>query len=127
MSGSAVFLKSFFRQLIEVVEQLDSMFPDDPDFKVFSTFLSILQKTNPGSVISTFREHVVLKYEEHIVKRNEDFILEHVPVEYGGDIMDIVSKLKTYWKVLSPTSKNSLWQYMHVLTQLCKRYYEVHV
>jgi len=122
-AASTVYLKTFFRQLIEVVDQLETMFPDDPDFKVFSTFLGLLQKTNPGSVISTFREHVVDKYEEHIASRNEDFILTHVPVEYGGDIMDIVSKLKLYWKVLSPASKDSLWQYMHVLTQLCKRYY----
>jgi hypothetical protein len=123
MSG-AMYMKTFFKQLIEVIGQLETMFPEDPDFKVFQTFLGLLQRTNPLSVMSTFHEHVVLKYGTHIANRDEEFILNHTPVEYGNDIMDIVSKFKTYWKVLSPASRDSLWQYMHVLTQLCKRYYE---
>jgi hypothetical protein len=125
MSGpAAMYMKSFFKQLMEVVGQMEGMFPDDPDFKIFHTFLGLLQRTNPLSVLSTFREHVVLKYEEKIEARDEEFILGHTPVEYGNDIMDIVGKMKTYWKVLSVPSKDSLWQYLHVLTQLCKRYYE---
>jgi hypothetical protein len=123
MSG-AVYMKSFFKQLNEVVGQLEGMFPDDPDFKTFQTFLALLQRTNPLSVLSGFHEHVVLKYEAQITSRDEEFILAHTAVEYGNDNMDIVSKLKTYWSVLSTNSKNSLWQYLHVLVQLCKRYYE---
>ena len=123
MSG-AMYMKTFFKQIMEVVGQMEEMFPDDPDFKVFQTFLGLLQRTNPLAVLSTFREHVVLKYETQIVNRDEEFILGHTPVEYGNDIMDIIGKMKTYWKVLSDPSKDSLWQYLHVLTQLCKRYYE---
>jgi len=123
MSG-AVYMKTFFKQIMEVVGQMEEMFPDDPDFKVFNTFLGLLQRTNPLAVISTFHEHVVLKYEAQITTRDEEFILGHTPVEYGNDIMDIIGKMKTYWKVLSESSKDSLWQYLHVLAQLCKRYYE---
>ena len=41
-----------------------------------------------------------------------------------NDLLDIISKFKTYWTILSTGSKDSLWQYLHVLTQLCKKYYE---
>jgi hypothetical protein len=125
MSGSkTTYLKTFLRQMTEVVNQLESMFPEDPDFKTFSVFLGVLQYTNPATVISTFQEHVVLKYEAQITGRDEKFILSHMPVEYGNDLLDIISKFKTYWTILSTGSKDSLWQYLHVLTQLCKKYYE---
>ena len=116
-------MRTFFKQLVEFVGQLENMFPDDPDFAVFQTFLGVVQRTNPQMVLATIREHVVTKYEAQIASRDEEFILNYNSSEYDSDVMNIVSKLRTYWKTLSEPSKNAMWQYLHVLTQLCKRYY----
>jgi len=116
-------MRTFFKQLTEFVVQLEEMFPDDPDFAVFQTFLGFVQRTNPQMILSTIRDHVVTKYEAQILNRNEEFILSYDAKEYDGEVMNIVSKLRTYWKTLSEPSKNAMWQYLHVLTQLCKRYY----
>jgi len=120
--SSATYLKSFFHQLTEVVGELADMFPDDPDFKVFQTYISLLQRTNPTMVIDTFHEHVGLKFENEINAKNEDFVLNYQAAEYGSDGMDIVAKIKSYWSVLSPDSRAAIWQYIYILKELAKKY-----
>ena len=121
--SAVTYMRTFFKQLTEFVSQLEEMFPDDPDFAVFQTFLGLVQRTNPQLILGTIQEHVVNKYEAQIASRDEAFILTYDSKEYDGDVMNIVSKLRTYWKTLTEPSKNAMWQYLHVLTQLCKRYY----
>jgi hypothetical protein len=120
--SASTYLKSFFHQLTEVVGELAEMFPDDQDFKVFQTYVSMLQRTNPGMVIDTFHEHVSMKFESEINTKNDDFFLNYNATEYGSDGMDIVSKIKTYWTILSPESKSAIWQYIFILKELSKRY-----
>lgn len=120
--SASTYLKSFFHQLTEVVGELAEMFPDDQDFKVFQTYVSMLQRTNPGMVIDTFHEHVSMKFENEINSKNDDFFLNYNATEYGSDGMDIVSKIKTYWTILSPDSKSAIWQYIFILKELSKRY-----
>ena len=116
--SSSTYLKSFFHQLTEVVGELADMFPDDPDFRVFQTYISLLQRTNPTMVIDTFHEHVGLKFENEINAKNEDFVLNYQAAEYGSDGMDIVAKIKSYWSVLSPDSREAIWQYIYILKEL---------
>jgi hypothetical protein len=120
--SSSTYLKSFFHQLTEVVGELADMFPDDPDFKVFQTYISLLQRTNPTMVIDTFHEHVGVKFENEINAKNEDFVLNYQAAEYGSDGMDIVAKIKSYWSVLSPESRVAIWQYIYILKELAKKY-----
>jgi len=120
--SSSTYLKSFFHQLTEVVGELADMFPDDPDFKVFQTYISLLQRTNPTMVIDTFHEHVGLKFENEINAKNEDFVLNYQAAEYGSDGMDIVAKIKSYWSVLSPATREAIWQYIYILKELAKKY-----
>lgn len=121
--SAPVLLKTFFHQFTEVVDQLIGMFPDDHNFKMFKTFLGMLQKTNPTLVISTFHEHVTTKYETQINSRDEEFLVSYTPAEYGSDVADIISSLRPHWTTLSSTSKDALWQYIFILKELTKKYY----
>jgi hypothetical protein len=120
--SASTYLKSFFHQLSEVVGELTEMFPEDQDFKVFQTYVAMLQRTNPGMVVDTFHEHVAMKFETEIDAKNDDFFINYNAAEYGSDGMDIVSKIKTYWSVLSPETKTAIWQYIYILKELSKRY-----
>jgi len=120
--SATVYLKSFFHQLSDVVGELADMFPDDPDFGVFKTYISLLQRSNPTMVVDTFHEYVGLKYETEINAKNEDFVLNYTTTEYGNEGMDIVSKIKSYWSVLSPDTKSAIWQYIYILKELAKKY-----
>jgi hypothetical protein len=120
--SASTYLKSFFHQLSEVVGELTEMFPEDQDFKVFQTYVALLQRTNPGMVVDTFHEHVAMKFETEIDAKNDDFFINYNATEYGSDGMDIVSKIKTYWSVLSPETKTAIWHYIYILKELSKRY-----
>ena len=120
--SSTIYLKSFFHQLSDVVGELADMFPDDPDFGVFKTYISLLQRTNPTMVIDTFYEHVAMKFEDQINAKNDEFVLNYAAAEYGSEGMDIVAKIKSYWSVLSPDSKTAIWQYIYILKELAKKY-----
>jgi hypothetical protein len=115
--------KIFFQQFQSVIAHLQEMFPDDADFPTFATFLGLLQKTNPSIVVKTFYENVNVKYGDKIDARDEKFIMGYEGGEYGNDMMDIVSKLKGYWSVISPETKTSIWMYMLVLKELAKKIY----
>ena len=118
---ASTYLKSFFHQLSEVVGELAEMFPEDQDFKVFQTYIGMLQRTNPSMVVDSFHEYVTLKYEDKINTRDESFFLTYVAAEYT-DTPDIVSKIKSCWGVLSDPSKQAIWQYIYILKELSKRY-----
>ncbi|NBR60672.1 hypothetical protein EB118_02815 [bacterium] len=121
--SQAIILKTFFHQLVEVVDQLVEMFPGDQNFKIFKTFLTMLQRSNPTLVISTFYEHVTKKYEKQIDARDEEFLTSYEPAEYGSDVTDILASVRPHWKSLSQESKGSLWQYIYILKELSKKYY----
>jgi len=120
--SSTVYLKSFFHQLSDVVGELADMFPDDPDFGMFRTYIALLQRTNPTMVIDTFHEHVALKFEDQINAKNDEFLLAYSATEYGNEGMDIVAKIKSYWSVLSADTKTAIWQYLYILKELAKKY-----
>lgn len=122
--SSPILLKTFFHQFGEVVNQLIEMFPNDQNFKMFKTFLAMLQRTNPTLVISTFYEHVSTKYENQINSRDEEFLISYTPAEYGSDVTDVISSLRPHWQSLSDASKDALWQYIYILKEISKRYYE---
>jgi hypothetical protein len=122
--SSATLLKTFFHQFNEVVDQLVDMFPADQNFKIFKTFLGMLSRTNPTLVISTFHEHVAMKYESQINLRDEKFLVSYTPAEYGSDVTDIIASLRPHWSTLSRQSKDALWQYIYILKELSKKYYE---
>lgn len=122
MSSIAV-LKAFYTQLGSVLNNLIDMFPDDMDFKTFRTFVGMIQSTNPQLVVSTFYTEVVDKYEAQIDSRDEAFLVAYEGAEYGNDVVDIMTKIKSYWASLDAESKDSLWQYLFILKELAKRAY----
>jgi hypothetical protein len=115
------FIKGFFAQFHSLNNELIEMFPEDPDFPTFKTFLSMLEKTNPTLVLKTFHENVSDKFAKEIVARDESFFMNYVASEYDNETVDIVDKMRTYWKTLSPESKDCLWKYLFVLKELCER------
>jgi hypothetical protein len=112
---------AFFSTLGAVINNLVDMFPEDTDFATLKLFIGLIQKTNPTIVINGFYEKVVSNYEKHIDDRNEQFILDYVCTK--DDDSDIISKIQMYWAVFDDQTKDSIWQYLHILKELCKRAY----
>jgi len=113
--------KVFFQQLNAITDNLIDMFPADADFPTFKTFVGMLQKTNPAFVIQTYYTNVAIPYKTQIEMKDESFITGYNSTGYDESSVDIVTKIQGYWSVLSPNTKDSIWQYLHVLNELAKR------
>lgn len=118
--SQAVFLKAFFEQFGKFLDEMGDMYPDDPDFPSFKTFLNGLQKTNPLVVVQVFNENVS-KFSKQIEDHDEDFFLKYSYVEYGSGVTDVVGKLAGYFSGMSPATKKCVWDYLRVLKELAKR------
>jgi hypothetical protein len=118
-----IFTDAFFTQFTDFLTQLETAFPEDPDFPAYKTALGFLKATNPALVTSEFAKNV-LPFEKVIKERNESFFLDYQFTEVlEADMsMDaIISKLKKMWTTLSDGSKKAIWDHINLLVDLTKR------
>ena len=117
-----IFMDAFFNQFHEFLEQLARVFPDDGDFPAYTMALSMLQRTNPGLVVSEFKTHVS-PFAEVIKAKNSDFFLKHEFSDYASDdtLGQIIQKLKGMWSELSENNQSSIWNYINLILTLAMR------
>jgi len=115
-------MDAFFTQFHEFMVQLVKAYPDDDDFPAYDQAVMLLQKVNPGLVISEFTKHVG-PFEDTIRIRNDDFFLKHDFNEFDPEnaMENVIQKLKGYWLSATVQSKNSIWGYIILLLDISKR------
>ena len=117
-----IFMDAFFTQFHEFMGQLTKVFPNDEDFKMYDDAVYLVQRMNPGLVVSEFGRHV-LPYEEVIRKRDDGFFMNHSfdSLEPDNTMEQVIQKLKGYWTTLSDQNKSSIWGYITLLLDIHKR------
>jgi hypothetical protein len=117
-----IFMDAFFTQFHEFMGQLIRVFPDDPDFTVYDSGVMMLQKVNPGLVLSEFIKNVT-PFEDVIRAKNSDFFIQtKIFIFDPENTMDqVIQKLKAYWIGLSDSNKESIWNYIILLLDISKR------
>ena len=96
------------------------MYPEDADFSMFSSTLSLMKMTNPSLVIKYVADNV-LQYEDKIMAKDESFFMQNEFSEYQSDIdMNVFSKLKQYVESMPPVSKEHVWTYIQNIVRLAK-------
>ena len=135
-----IYLDAFFNQYEDFLTQLKTVFPEDPDWKLYLSGLAIFRRTNPTMIVQKTWEFVS-RFEEMIQKRDETFFMErdYSDVSEGEPIEQTVQKLKTMWSTLSFENKQIVWEFVGNITKLAKvcneawrieervsRFYELH-
>ena len=117
-----IFMDAFFTQFHEFMGQLTKVFPNDEDFKMYDDAVYLVQRMNPGLVVSEFGKHV-LPFEEVIRKRDDGFFMNHTfdSLEPDNTMEQVIQKLKGYWTTLSDQNKSSIWGYITLLLDIHKR------
>lgn len=118
-----VLIDAFFNQFISFIGELKQMYPEDEDFPVFVTTLSLLKGTNPMLVVNFVKKEIVDLYGPQIDSRDEGFFVESDDYLANRDDVDlnIVQKLKQYIRGMSPETKETVWKYIEIITKLCKK------
>lgn len=113
----------FNEKFLEFNKDLIHLFPDDKDFKLCKQSFSLLQMVDEKKPVEMFRMYA-LKYQEKIINREEDFFLKHdfkEELESNGESnfsIDILIKIKNYWKNLSGSNKDIVWSYFSILYKI---------
>lgn len=118
MASKSILMTAFYEQLTGFVKELSEMYPDDPDFPLYLSGISLMKSTNPSLIIKGIREHTE-KFQDKIQEKNDSFFLDYSFSEYEGDVnSNIFVKLKEYVAGMTPDTKKNVWQYIDNITRL---------
>lgn len=117
-----IFMDAFFSQFHEFMGELIRVFPNDEDFPAYDAGVALVQRMNPGLVLSEFAKHV-LPYEEILRSRDEKFFINHTfdSLDPDNTMENVIQKLKGYWVGMSKQNKTAIWNYILLLLDIHKR------
>ena len=113
-----IYVDAFYDQYEDLLQQMASVFPEDPDWARYRTGLAVFRRTNPMMVVKKTWEYVS-PYEEVIRTRDDTFFLTHDVSD--GYLTDTVQKLRDMWGQLTPHNRSIVWDYITNITYLAKR------
>jgi hypothetical protein len=113
-------MAALFDQFTGFITELTEMYPNEPHFSFCLRTVQMLKSTNPSIVIKYIVENT-LEYEEKIMNKDESFFLAHEFAEHKENVdMNIFESMKTYFKTMTPDTKESVWKYCQNIIRLAK-------
>ena len=114
-----VLIDAFFNQFNSFLGELKQMYPEDEDFPVFITTLSLMKTANPLLVVNFVKTEIVDPFGAKIQARDESFFVSKDYTTRDDVNLDIVEKIKQYILGMSPETKETVWNYIEIITKLC--------
>jgi hypothetical protein len=118
-----VLIDAFFNQFGSFLTELKNMYPEDQDFPVFVSTLSLMKTANPMLVVNFVKKEIVDLYGPQIDSRDEAFFMQSDDYLANRDDVDlnIVQKIKQYIQGMTPETKETVWKYVELISKLCKK------
>ncbi|OUU30810.1 MAG: hypothetical protein CBB97_00740 [Candidatus Endolissoclinum sp. TMED37] len=122
-------LKAFNNHIIEMIDDLITIYPKNSELLTTKSFVEKLKKVNPKSMIKLWYSSVVVKYKTQIMNSDEKFFMkkdidESELGEYNND------KVKTFLKTMqkeigkaSESNKKKCFKYLQNLIKLSELYF----
>jgi hypothetical protein len=108
----------------EFVDDVQSVFPYDPDILTAKNALLAIRKANPKLIVKIWLKYVYTPYKEEIESGNIDFFITK---DYSNDlsvndnadkIMESIDRLRTPVKDMSPENQAKSMKYIQNLSKL---------
>ena len=109
----SIILKTFNNHLVEFMDDILLIFPDESELKTANAFLLNLKKINPKSIISTWYESISLIYYNEIMSGDFEFFENK---DYKNDIgqsskiINTVEKIKKNVKTTTDDNKEKFYE-----------------
>lgn len=116
----------FNDHFIEFVNDVQSVFPDDPDILTAKNALLAIRKANPKMIVKIWNTYIVGKYRNEIDAGNIEFFLNK---DYSDDIsstqnsdkiMESIDRLRGPIKQMSSENQAKTMKYIQNLTKLAQ-------
>ena len=117
-------VEAFFNTFNEFMDQLITLFPEDPDFPAYKSGLVFLKMGNPSVVFDQI-DRFVLPHHALILKKNDDFFVKYEFSEILAEdksMGTIIDSLKTKWTSLPEKTRSILFDYLIAMVKLSQTY-----
>lgn len=115
------YLIAFNNLVIKFIDDLISTFPEENDFKIYKRAIQMLNSANSKKFCQLFKNYILI-YKKCILNKDETFFLTtnySEVIKKKTDTLDnLIIKLKGYWKTLTNSNKEKIWEYFHSLIKL---------
>ena len=119
-------LKAFNNHLLEFVEDVIRIFPENLDIKTGKTFIEGIKRVNPKKIITYWHDNIFKLYETEISQGDITFFVNK---DYKNDIGTEVQSLKVLEDIrnlvrgTTQENKEKAMKYIQNLTKLFKLYF----
>ena len=121
-------VKVFNDHLVEFLDDVIRIFPDNADLQTGRTFIVGLKKVNPRKIIEVWKNFVNDLYLEEINKGNLEFFIEkdytHDVRYMSPNILQIIENIKLPLKQTQNENKKKTIKYVQNLCKICDLYYK---
>jgi len=121
-------LRAFNDHFIELIEDIERVFPNNNDIKILKVSLNKARKINPRVILTVIKTRILDKYREKIETEDLSFFIEK---DYTDDLSDtsnssmIIDKLeeiRNSIRDMSDDNKKKVLRYFKNLTKLADLY-----
>ena len=119
-------LKAFNNHLLEFIDDVIRIFPNNLDIKTGKTFIEGVKKVNPKKIITYWRDNILALYEKEIIEGDITFFVNK---DYRNDIgtesqtLQVLEDIRSLVKETTKDNKDKAMKYLQNLTKLCKLYF----
>ncbi|RZD40064.1 MAG: hypothetical protein CXT73_06905 [Methanobacteriota archaeon] len=123
-------LKAFTGHLIEFVNEIRNVFPNDSHLRTSGVFLEGLVKINPKSIIIGWKECINDLYKDQILKGdleyfiNKDYNADLEGSDNKGKILKTIESFRDKIRNMGDDNKKKSVKYIQNLTKLCNMYFQ---
>lgn len=130
-SQKSSFLGAFNTHLLELLEDLKTLYPADINIKTAIRLVSTLKRANPKMLLKGWKVSVNDEYKKQIEEGDFDFFLnKEYDRDIGGDlkqsssqILDAINLIKIKFRDMDETNRKKTIKYVQNLTKLCDLYF----
>jgi len=122
-------LSAFNKHLIEFIQDIIRIFPEDKNLKITLTALNTVRRINPKSIIVIWKKHITDKYKKEIAEGNPEFFIqknytEDIEGQADADnILKAIEQLRSPIKDMGEDNKKKAIKYIQNLTKMTELYF----
>ena len=122
-------VKVFNNHLLEFIDDVIRIFPNNIDLKTGKTFVEGVKKINPKSLIKIWKTSVVDLYKKQIDENDYTFFLnkdykKDLPDDSTNKTLQIINDIKRLLNITSIKNKKKSMKYVQNLTKICIIYFQ---
>ena len=119
-------LKAFNNHLLEFVDDIIRIFPQNLEIKTGKTFIEGIRRVNPKKIITYWRDNILNLYEKEITAGDIRFFINK---DYKNDIgpevqtLQVLEDIRSLVKNTTFENQEKAMKYIQNLTKICKLYF----